>query len=90
MSHDIYDTLLKSAEDARMDCDKARLAFQRYRAKLQEALPDTVDLLGIVLGTGTSSSPGRSPSRPTRWCPGGRRASIDAHRPLPAARELRG
>jgi tight adherence protein C len=24
----------------------------RYRAKLQEALPDTVDLLGIVLGTG--------------------------------------
>ena len=25
---------------------------KRYRAKLQEALPDTVDLLGIVLGTG--------------------------------------
>ncbi|HXK07473.1 MAG TPA: type II secretion system F family protein [Verrucomicrobiae bacterium] len=25
---------------------------RRYRAKLQEALPDTVDLLGIVLGTG--------------------------------------
>jgi tight adherence protein C len=24
----------------------------RYRQKLQEALPDTVDLLGIVLGTG--------------------------------------
>ena len=24
----------------------------RYRRKLQEALPDTVDLLGIVLGTG--------------------------------------
>jgi tight adherence protein C len=24
----------------------------RYRAKIQEALPDTVDLLGIVLGTG--------------------------------------
>ena len=24
----------------------------RYRAKLQEALPDTIDLLGIVLGTG--------------------------------------
>jgi tight adherence protein C len=24
----------------------------RYRGKLQEALPDTVDLLGIVLGTG--------------------------------------
>ena len=27
---------------------------KRYRAKLQEALPDTVDLLGIVLGTGLS------------------------------------
>lgn len=26
--------------------------MKRYRAKLQEALPDTVDLLGIVLGTG--------------------------------------
>jgi tight adherence protein C len=26
--------------------------MRRYRAKLQEALPDTVDLLGIVLGTG--------------------------------------
>ncbi|MEO7653788.1 MAG: type II secretion system F family protein, partial [Bryobacteraceae bacterium] len=25
---------------------------KRYRARLQEALPDTVDLLGIVLGTG--------------------------------------
>lgn len=25
---------------------------RRYRAKIQEALPDTVDLLGIVLGTG--------------------------------------
>jgi len=25
---------------------------RRYRAKLQEALPDTIDLLGIVLGTG--------------------------------------
>ena len=25
---------------------------KRYRRKLQEALPDTVDLLGIVLGTG--------------------------------------
>jgi len=25
---------------------------KRYRAKLQDALPDTVDLLGIVLGTG--------------------------------------
>jgi len=25
---------------------------KRYKAKLQEALPDTVDLLGIVLGTG--------------------------------------
>jgi tight adherence protein C len=25
---------------------------KRYRAKLQEALPDTVDLMGIVLGTG--------------------------------------
>ena len=25
---------------------------KRYRTKLQEALPDTVDLLGIVLGTG--------------------------------------
>jgi tight adherence protein C len=25
---------------------------KRYRQKLQEALPDTVDLLGIVLGTG--------------------------------------
>jgi tight adherence protein C len=25
---------------------------KRYRAKLQEALPDTIDLLGIVLGTG--------------------------------------
>src|SRR5438045_7842591 len=25
---------------------------RRYRRKLQEALPDTVDLLGIVLGTG--------------------------------------
>ncbi|MFI4982014.1 MAG: type II secretion system F family protein, partial [Nevskiales bacterium] len=25
---------------------------RRYRARLQEALPDTVDLLGIVLGTG--------------------------------------
>jgi tight adherence protein C len=25
---------------------------RRYRAKLQEALPDTVDLLGVVLGTG--------------------------------------
>jgi tight adherence protein C len=25
---------------------------RRYRAKLQQALPDTVDLLGIVLGTG--------------------------------------
>jgi tight adherence protein C len=25
---------------------------RRYRAKLQEALPDTVDMLGIVLGTG--------------------------------------
>ncbi|HLK62825.1 MAG TPA: type II secretion system F family protein [Bryobacteraceae bacterium] len=25
---------------------------KRYRSKLQEALPDTVDLLGIVLGTG--------------------------------------
>ena len=25
---------------------------KRYRGKLQEALPDTVDLLGIVLGTG--------------------------------------
>jgi tight adherence protein C len=25
---------------------------KKYRAKLQEALPDTVDLLGIVLGTG--------------------------------------
>jgi tight adherence protein C len=25
---------------------------KRYRAKLQQALPDTVDLLGIVLGTG--------------------------------------
>ena len=28
-----------------------RLA-KRYKAKLQEALPDTIDLLGIVLGTG--------------------------------------
>ncbi len=27
---------------------------RRYRRKLQEALPDTVDLLGIVLGTGLS------------------------------------
>ncbi|MBS1855775.1 MAG: type II secretion system F family protein [Acidobacteria bacterium] len=27
---------------------------KRYRRKLQEALPDTVDLLGIVLGTGLS------------------------------------
>ena len=27
---------------------------KRYRTKLQEALPDTVDLLGIVLGTGLS------------------------------------
>lgn len=27
---------------------------KRYRQKLQEALPDTVDLLGIVLGTGLS------------------------------------
>ena len=26
--------------------------MKRYRAKLQQALPDTVDLLGIVLGTG--------------------------------------
>ena len=26
--------------------------MKRYKAKLQEALPDTVDLLGIVLGTG--------------------------------------
>src|SRR6202030_3417695 len=26
--------------------------LKRYRRKLQEALPDTVDLLGIVLGTG--------------------------------------
>jgi len=25
---------------------------KRYKAKLQEALPDTIDLLGIVLGTG--------------------------------------
>ena len=25
---------------------------KRYRRQLQEALPDTVDLLGIVLGTG--------------------------------------
>src|SRR5204863_2656650 len=25
---------------------------RRYRRKLQDALPDTVDLLGIVLGTG--------------------------------------
>ena len=25
---------------------------KRYRGKLQDALPDTVDLLGIVLGTG--------------------------------------
>jgi tight adherence protein C len=27
---------------------------RRYRRKLQEALPDTVDLLGVVLGTGLS------------------------------------
>ena len=27
---------------------------KRYRRKLQEALPDTIDLLGIVLGTGLS------------------------------------
>ena len=25
---------------------------KRYRNKLQDALPDTIDLLGIVLGTG--------------------------------------
>ena len=31
---------------------------KRYRAKLQEALPDTVDLLGIVLGTGLGARPG--------------------------------
>jgi tight adherence protein C len=29
-----------------------RRLVRRYRARLQEALPDTVDLLGIVLGTG--------------------------------------
>jgi len=29
---------------------------KRYRGKLQEALPDTVDLLGIVLGTGLRST----------------------------------
>jgi tight adherence protein C len=29
-----------------------RRLVRRYRGRLQEALPDTVDLLGIVLGTG--------------------------------------
>src|ERR1700676_993661 len=31
---------------------------KRYRNKLQEALPDTVDLLGIVLGTGLALDQG--------------------------------
>ena len=31
---------------------------KRYRRKLQEALPDTVDLLGIVLGTGPGARSG--------------------------------
>ena len=33
VSQDIYDTLLKLAEDARMDCDKARLGFQEFQKR---------------------------------------------------------